>query len=582
MKRLLLGLFIVMFLIHFISGEIIFNESFEDRYSVGDLIKVNFFVEKQIIVLDYVEVFLVCGGDKELVSKQPLQTEVNKKNYFSFEFPAFLEGDCYLEIQFDGESKKSDDFEISNEIIIDYQINNKIFSPSDEINLFGVAKKGNGDLLNGIIEVFISGVFEKFFDIEGGNFSLVIPVGKEVPPGEYILYIRAVNKNLKEEVINSGEENVEIEIKRIAMSVDILTEEIVSPPKNFSVKANLLDQGGNLIQNESILLKFFSPERDILFEGSVKSGEEIFYFFKENSAKGMWELNAYFGGIFSSKQIYIEENPSILINVVNNSDGSFLLIYNNGNVLYSGVVSFFLNNGTSEEEILINIDLEIGDELRYDLDFEGDYEVVFGEESLGNFYLTGATVGTDLVLNPWSYYLVLVLFLIFGGFYLFKKREEIKSFGRGLFLKKESLVDKKVPFNKKAYICFFAFDKDFSDAEIIIERYGLSFRKVSTGVYFVLIYSTENLSKKFFNLAKEIREKSKLRKINFSIVLNQTNFDNRVSALKQFSSASRKLLSHAKNKLLISKNIFDSLGLDLKNNLVKIRVGEEVFEVYLL
>ncbi len=130
----MLLIFITLILVEGASAEIIIN-NLAEVYNAGDSINASITIQKQESAAGYLESYLNCG-EKLLVHKQHYALVENKKKEIGIEFPASLDGRCHLEVIFDGESKDSQEFEISNIIDLDYSLNNRLFFPAEKINGF--------------------------------------------------------------------------------------------------------------------------------------------------------------------------------------------------------------------------------------------------------------------------------------------------------------------------------------------------------------------------------------------------------------------------------------------------------------
>jgi len=581
-------IFLLVLMIQFVSAEIILQDSFEDVYSFGDPIDVSFSLEKKIDISGYLDTYLVCNGKELLVSKLYLQVEANEKENFSFSFPANLDGNCYYQINFDEEEEKSQQFEISDEISIEFNVNKKIVYPGEELILNGSAIKANGEYLEGSVLVSSGSIVDRTFEVDNGKFSGTFLIGNTTSYGKYSFFIEASYRNSEEEIINSGKIFFEVEVKQKPTKIQINSIEEIDPPGNVTLDFFLVDQGSVLIPNETILLKVFNPQRDIVYEGAFSSEDSFEFPFERDAQRGAWDFNFYFGNIFSSKQIFVGENPDVSAIVFYDSGESYLRITNEGNIPYQGVVSVFLNDGVSIEEIPINVDLEVGDMYDFSLNYDGDYNLTFQGNDLGQFILTGASVGLDLGINLQSYWIILTVLLVGGiGVLLFKKRKVIIQTTKKLRegnskMYSQTFKTETLKFSgKKAYIAFFKFGDFFNKAKIIASKYGWSFRHVEDNIYFVLFYSAESGPEiKLLNFARELSEAAALDYgAKLSIAIHSDRLQNEDNFLKRFSSLGRKLLGFSKGEILVSKNFYDSLG-DVRGSVRYFDLEDGILEAY--
>jgi len=572
MKKTLFIFLFLMFILPIVSSKIIFEKQFDELYNIGDSVYVNFSVEKQIPTSGYIETFLKCDGQNLSVYKKYSKIDSGKK-YFIFEFPASLKGNCNIGVKFDNEAENSEEFEISDEIIINYNLNNKFFFPLEKMIINGTAIKKNGELLEGIIIVSIQDMENKTIEAKSGKFFSMIEIKKDAFPKSYSIQVEALEKNIQEEIINYGRVIEKIEIKPKPAYIEIEAKESIKLPANISIRAKLLDQTKNLLENETIIIKLFNPDREIVLEKPLKSNELILYFFGDNATRGGWDINAYYGSVYSVKPIYVEEHKKLEIGLLNDSFGSYIKIKNIGNIGYEGVVKISVENSSHSGEVLINLNLSVSGELKYPLNFEGYYNLSIGENKFDNVYLnriTGAAVASKMKLKFRSYIFSFILIFCLVMFYvLFKKRKL-----------NESREKKKT--QKRAYMVFFKFDRYFEGVEKIVKFYNFSLNKLNENLYFILFYSSpeENQERKLYNLAKKIREKANSKGCKSSIAVNSCEFVNSGSFLKKFALINRKIVEFTEG-VSVTENIFSKLKVPCKEQKL-FRFDGEAIKVYVV
>lgn len=580
--------FILLFL-PFVSAEIIIQDTFDSVYSIGDIVETNFSLDKLVDSSGYVETNLVCGNDEVLVSKQFLKVKANEKQHFDFSFPATIKGECYLEVNYKGEVVRSDKFEISSGINIEFFVSSKSVYPGEVVKLNGTAVKANDNFLEGVVKLYSDSVIEeKTFEVDDGEFNFEFSFGNQVKAGMYRVYLEALERDIDEEVINSGKVFFDVEVKQKPTKIEILSVDSIDPPGNISLIFRLVDQAGNLVENETILMKVFNPNRDIILEKTFNSESKDTFFFEGKALRGAWDFNFYYGNIFSSKQIYVGENPQVNAFVVINSGKSYLRITNEGNVAYQGVVLAKLENGEEVKEIPINVDLGVGETKDFILGFNGDYNLTFQGQQLGMVTLTGASVGLDFggaSLGYWVFFFV--VFLAVVVFFIYKRKNFI-----GLFGKEKSGENKKGMYSqifgenmvaysgRKAFIVFFKYAGDFDFAKSIAARFGWSLRQVGEGIYFVLFYSSkDNSSEKIMNFVGLVVDRAKSKKENLCASVHMDRLEGKDDFLKNFSSVGKRLLGFSKNEVLVSKRFMESIE-GLKGEVRYFEIEGKVLEVY--
>ena len=287
-----------------VSSTIIVSDDMDSVYNIEDEVEIDFSIERQRYIRDYVDVFLVCDDDL-LVKRDSIEIEEDESVNFSYSFPATIKGDCFVKIEFGDESAKTEEFKVSDNIDINYNINNVVFYPGDKIEINGSAVKDNGNRLDGYVHISADKLINKTYNIDKGDFSFQHVIDDSTPTGDYDIVLEAYEKNINEEVINKGIEEKEIEVKPVASFIRIFTNESVKPYYNASIVAFVYDQGDKKMDNKSVLIKIFNPDRDIVLEKRYDGGDYFNYVFESNARQGFWEINAYHGSVFSKHPVYV-------------------------------------------------------------------------------------------------------------------------------------------------------------------------------------------------------------------------------------------------------------------------------------
>lgn len=637
---LLMSVFLISCTFPLLSAEIIIESNFDDVYNIDDKLNVVFSVERQSYTEGFVDVYLECGNSDFLFERDYMEREGGEEKKFGYSLPASIKGDCVLRVELldsDEESiekEKSDEFEITDRININYDLNKKDFSPGDEIKINGTAIKENGEKLEGFIRVSSEKGLNDSRSVENGSFSFKGNLEEEAMPGKQNLVLYAYEKNIDEKIINKGKEKVNISIESVPSSIEIIANKSeIKPPANISAKIELYDQGNNTMKNKSVSVKIFGIE-NITFDGAHKTGSFFNYSLKSNAPGGRWKIMAYY------------ENKSLSARypfyVLNNSQieeewlgGGNLTLMNIGNVEYAGdyIVNYSVyekenssNKSFSEINLLENTSLKIGEERTFDLRDElneGTYNITTEKDTYENVTITspasaesmtGYAVAADI--NPESYIPALIILgVVITGFFAYKRRvpitiylknkfnfskkekkEENDSLVSGVKKEKKSKTKEKesktgIPVSNEEdtqkYIHMAFFDIGVAENEIdidkITKRHGFSIKKMKQGVYFVLSYSrgknVKTVNEKIVELAREVRLKAKNKGKKVSIVINSGKFFNKASFLKDFSLETRSMLDYIEKGILVSENVYKRIGMVSRQSST-VRVRGELVSVY--
>ncbi|MBR9705747.1 hypothetical protein GOV14_01810 [Candidatus Pacearchaeota archaeon] len=584
----------LFFILPVISSTLIFENTLNDVYNVLDNVNVTVIVEKNSDFSGYLEIYLDCDDDGFLVKKEYLSLQRGEKKVVSFYFPVKYPGKCNLFALFDAEDVNSAYFDVSDEVDIRYNVNNKFFSPGDMVIINGTIIKESGDLLEGVISVSVAGLDNKFFRsvVKGGKFFVNFSIDDNIGPGDYGLVLEAIETNDFGETVNSGIRESTIKVISHPTSIEIGSFDSIKPPGKLVFAARILDQAGNLIENESLIIKLINLEEDrIVFERVVQSGGDNFYFFESNATKDFgWDLHAYFGQLYGFKRVWVEENKQVGIEMVEDAEGKILRIKNLGNVRYDGVFSLTFKNESFEDNVLINVNLSRGVNLDHPLEFVGNYNLsIEGTDlkpiSFDNVQLTGYAILSGNSLNKMSSYIFLflvfiVILCLLIYFFVWKKKEKIKSWFANNSLKSKkkfkvrqpklkikhtlnSKGSKVLSAGKRFYMAVFHFPDKFKDLEKLAKKHGFVINRLNDNLYYSLTSgdSKKRTPNKFFKFVHTVHEKKKASNVKGSIILNSKAFKNSARFLKEFALTSRQAVRHASGGFLIEKSIVDVLGL---------------------
>lgn len=576
-------LFCVIFIVVFINvtgvsaSAIIFKNSFDEIYNVGDNLFVNFSIDMDGVEKGFIEVEYVCDGRSMIIFRKYQEVRENKNNDINFDFPLLYSGECKLVARFKEElNYESEVFSVSNNIKIDYTINNREFYPEEKLKINGSFTKENKDVFDGLVYITCGDLFNKTIDIDDGELFFETIIGTNSQVKKYELKIEAVETDSDNLVLNRGIRKLDIEIKPKPTSIEIISEDNFKPPYNLSITAKLLDQSGGLIVNESLGVKVLDSNKNEVFYENVKSGENVIYEFKSGSSQSSWEIVSFYGGISGSKLIFEDAAKKVKVEYFED-DGSYLKITNVGNIVYNGNVEVILKGDTENKTIPVNVsNLKPGDSYRYDFEVEGNYSIEAEGINFGFRDITGDAISLPEIKSSRkrayiiSFICVLVFVVSFLYFYFIKGRKSGKTSGGDVKKNKGVVgINDIMKGQRKSYIIIISLEKYDEAFERISKKYGFEPKKIKDNKYFVMFYS--NVSKrpelKLFNYAKEIIRtlKSNDKDNKVKIFVNSEIFHNSASFLKDFSLLSKKINNSIRGELVVSKTIFENLGISAKD-----------------
>ena len=585
--RKVLGIFLFFFIVASVNAAIFIDDDFENRYNVGDKVVLDFKVSSDSSVSDFLESYLKCDGSKVLIDKRYVFLDSESKN-FEVEFPLDDEGDCQFEVYFLNDKAVSSDFDISSEINIEYFLNDKYFFPGEKIMVSGNLSKFNGDPFSGVVDFKVDSLIDKSYSASNGSFSFEYPVGPNVAPGEYDFVLDVLDTDTDGDILNEGKIYDSFNVKSKPTSISFVAPEMVEPSSLVIFSAKLLDQIGDVIENESLLVKLIDTNSNIIFEKEVISDTDFDYNMSSNFSKGSAYLSAYYGSVSSSVPIYVKDHKEVSVNVYGNT----IRFTNIGNVVYDGTVSYELDDGNNVSKKFVNVSLGLGESYIETLEYSGTYNISSEGSFFGSHILTGAAI----LLNDegsfrWWSLLVFIVFLVLlflGYCYVRRKNGKDCFFSKKAeneykkskykekdfvssdadlskdnvkkLIVKEYSEDGKSP-KVKAFMLFLKVDSGISDYESLFRNYGFKLNLVDANLGYMLSYQndSENAETKLFNFAKALKRFADSRDDFVSIVLNRGVFEKKVPILKKFALFNREILNTFPGKFVVSKKVLENV-----------------------
>lgn len=436
MKKIILPLILVLFLISFISASVSLENPPNEFYNLKDKIEITAKITPEGEINDIFILKLICGGIETDIYKEYLYlTEETTKNILIplvKEFVGESIGECVIRSHL-GETVEiiSEKFKISDLIKINLNEPTKDFSPKETITFEGIVLRENGKNADGVVEVILAlegnGLISSA-DVEEGKFSVQMLLPDNLKAGEKSITIKAYETNAKGQITNHGESYSKIEIRQVPTNIEIVMEEKEILPGDY-LKAKILlhDQTGERInsiayiaiknQNGEIVEKI-EKETDVNFE----------YKINENELPNIWSISTYSEEISNELQFKIKENEKINTELINKT----LLLTNVGNVPYNESLEIIIG----EEKLIIPVYLELDQTEKYFLSApDGEYEVGIGETKMivfltGNVIKAEKIADSKLKTSSMTVWIFLIFILGIMAFFVFRRGVKKSFFGR--------------------------------------------------------------------------------------------------------------------------------------------------------
>jgi hypothetical protein len=431
----------LIFLMNYVSAEIVILQSPSGLYNLGDIVSVPIKITSLAATGEVFSINLICNGAEIELHREYVLIQAGEEIEKNPPLPlikGFIgnsKGACGLKYVFGNEAKLTNEFTISDLVMINISTSGNEFAPEQEIIVDGQAKKENGKEANGFVDMeLIQGNESKNIfasdTVKNGIFTLKFSVPEETASGQYLLKINAYEKDSKSEITNNGFANYNIFISQVPTSLEIFVEsQKLAPGETARVKTVLHDQTGVPMDAASNIIVQNSRGKTIE-QKEIATNEFLEVQIPSDSLPSNWTIKASSNQLASESKFEIKTVEKIKTEIIDKT----LIVANIGNVLYNHTVLVKVG----EQPLNIDVLLDVGESQKYTLSApDGKYGVeviVNGKSSISeDVLLTGKAVdiresGISLENNT-AVWIVVILILAFFGVKLFKKWHNKSFFG---------------------------------------------------------------------------------------------------------------------------------------------------------
>jgi hypothetical protein len=247
-----------------ISAEIILTQQTGEIYSMGDLVQIPATIKSATDLSGVFNMDLLCNGRTINFYKNGISLEVGDEKkvdaslFLSKNIIGESKGICKIKAMLREEFVLTEDFQISDLIILNVDFEQLEFNPGESLIVEGNALKENGQDASGLIILKVgeenSSEISHLGTISNGFFNLNATIPKDMKAGTYLMKLDAYEENNLNEKTNTGFINQNIFINQIPTSLEIVFDnQEVEPGTNLKVKVILHDQTGEKINSSSFL-----------------------------------------------------------------------------------------------------------------------------------------------------------------------------------------------------------------------------------------------------------------------------------------------------------------------------------------
>lgn len=466
MRRLLLLFVCVILLSQFAAAEIIINKQPDEVYSLGDIIPIPTTVKSVTDISGIFQMNLICNGHETNFYKNGVSLASGEEKRLEPSLVLMknvvgeLKGTCKIKAILGIDFILTNEFEISDLISIQTDFEQIEFNPGENVLFEGSAVKENGKDVNGFIEMAImdgnNSILTHLETINNGFFSMNITFPGDMKAGAYLMKLNAHEEDLEGETTNNGFSDMNILIKQVPTSLEVLFENSeVEPGESINVKAILHDQTGEKIASTSFIT--IKDDRDKIHEQLEMATDEFLEFpIPYNEAPTDWVVVAVSNKLTAEANFVILEKEDVKVEIINKT----VEITNMGNVLYNKTILVKIGN----KSLNIDVFLDVDKSQKYILSApDGEYqvEIIADEESISEtVILTGKSVDIkkasskvgSLVRFPLVWIFIIAI-LGFIAFMVFKKGYKKSFIGYiGSKIPKKNKSEKSLPLKKNSLV----------------------------------------------------------------------------------------------------------------------------------
>ncbi|MCK9568006.1 hypothetical protein M0R72_03560 [Candidatus Pacearchaeota archaeon] len=455
MKRGIISIALLIFLCSFISAEIIFTEPLETIYNLGEVINVPVTIKTVSDASGVFQMDLICNGTKINFYKYSgiqLSAGEEKKIESSLLLIRNIigneKGNCRIKAILGGEYSLTDEFKISDSLIIGSAITQTEFNPEETISISGTVTKENLEKSNGFIQARIISDNEEVVKdgtISNGEFELDLTIPSKIEAGNYILRLTATEKDSDGIITNNGIKDFEIKIKQKPNNLELILEDTEFLPEEFvKIKAILHDQTGESIAS-SVYITIKNSDNKIIEQKEINTGEFLEYEIIQGELPSEWKIYAVSNKLSTEKEFSILEKESADISIINRT----LYAENTGNIFYNKTLLIKIDN----KSLNLEIKLKVGESKKYILNApDGEYTIKISSEEHGEISelvsLTGNAIGVKELFNYNSlniYMWILLIFVLFMVMLVSWNKVYKKNFFERIKIRNREKKEKETP-----------------------------------------------------------------------------------------------------------------------------------------
>ncbi|MFZ5955285.1 MAG: hypothetical protein ACOYT4_02570 [Nanoarchaeota archaeon] len=442
MKKRLVIIIILIFLMSFISAKISIDSEPQDVYNLGDNLYITISTTPSSNYGN-LNVNLFCNNKTINLLKWPSQFFGEQTNYplpvkkltkkdLEIDNIDDIVGTCQVIASLGEEKDSTKSFIVTKNVLVTPRLNKTNYNPKEHITLYVDALKENNYPLEGFIEVTGTANFKKA--ISGGSVSETFVMPETTEPSEYKLNILVYDKSEEGEILNQGYSSIKFAINQVPSHIQTSLSQLeVDPGNNISFALDLFDQSGKLMEG-AISVSVISPTNEET-KLVVNSGTTGNLNFQANSTPGKWKIISSFKDISDTKEFALNAIQKAEFEIL--EDSSMLLVKNVGNCIYNKTIEIKIGENIQKIE---KIAIGIGEERKFSIKApKGEYDIKINDGNSNvekRLLLTGKAISVKEASNfdvfsqypiIWIFMIILLALVAIFSLIKFKKTSKLKD-----------------------------------------------------------------------------------------------------------------------------------------------------------
>lgn len=452
MKRGIIALVLIVLFCSLISAEIIFSQPIKQAYNLGDSVFVPVTIKALNDISGDLQVNLICNGTPINFYKNGIKLSSGEEKTLDSSLILIksiigdVTGICKIKAILNGEYKLTEEFQISDLLIVDGRLEKTEFNAGESISIKGKITRETEENSNGIIEATLIGEenISQTGTVNEGTFNINISLPKNLKAGIYPIEVKAYEKNSDGTITNTGITTYSILIKQVPTNLELIFESNdIEPGTSIKVKAVLHDQTGESIESTAtITIKDYNNK--IVEQKLLDTEAFLEYSIASDESPADWEISSVSNNLTTESLVRIKEKESVRVEIINKT----IVIKNDGNVPYNKTLLVKIENTS----LNILVKLGVGESKKYVVSApQGDYKVRVVTNDEDNpevnevMSLTGGVTGikeaSNISLGVLGW-VVLILILIVTIFVMIKKIYKKQFTGKKMFGLKNKFNEK--------------------------------------------------------------------------------------------------------------------------------------------